>query len=94
MFREDGVDSADDICFEEKCSNFEEACSEMSYKFLDYFQKRLKIRKTLPLGKDWLTPIGEVAIASQSTMCLNSQWKTLGLTVFVETAQALVEGQL
>jgi hypothetical protein len=43
IFGEDGIASADDtICFEVKSSNFEEACSEVFSKFLDYFQKRLK----------------------------------------------------
>ena len=43
IFGTKGIADADDtICFQSKCDDFEENCSEKSDKFLKYFQDRLR----------------------------------------------------
>ena len=43
IFGTNGISDADDtICFQSKCDDFEEYCSEKSDKFLKYFQDRLR----------------------------------------------------
>ena len=43
IFGEDGIINADDtICFDEKCTDFDEYCSGVTVSFQSYFQKKLK----------------------------------------------------
>lgn len=43
IFGSDGVVNAtDDICFDSQCENIERYCANLSHKFVQYFQKRLK----------------------------------------------------
>ena len=43
IFGTDGVINADDtVCFEEKCIELEDYCSEVTESFANYFRKRLK----------------------------------------------------
>lgn len=100
IFGTEGILDADDtICFDEKCEDFEQYCTDKSEKFLRYFQDRLKMQLKTKLNEparhnkidiDWTNNNSESInhVLKQST-----DWKKKPLTELVSCIQEIVEGQ-
>ena len=97
--KDDILNSDDTICFEEKCSDLEEHCSQVSSKFTKYFTGRLKtllktkvnepVRKDI-VSQNWTNNNCESLnhVLKQAT-----DWRSKPLVPLVEKLQDLADGQ-
>ena len=100
IYGKDGILNTDDtICFEEKCSELGEHCSQVSSKFVKYFTGRLKTllkqKVNDPVRQDMVTQNWTNNNCESLNHVLKQaiDWRSKPLVPLVKTLQDLADGQ-
>jgi transposase-like protein len=100
IYGEDGLINADDtVCFDQKSDEIEEVSKELSVKFLNYYQKKLKDNIKEKVNKPLISGFVDRPWTNNNSESLNHilkqaiNWKSQPLADLISTLTTLLETQ-